>query len=219
MLDGLQFFVQVFRGFQKVGLALCLSFVQCLRRSGRDVLRFVVISSREGAAFPSPFFFGGRSIVSMTSSCLRSHSIWLTVSETWLISSRIRSRVFTDSSMSASDPGDAGIAQDGERLGVGLAFDFQAHGVFPRSHDGTDLGRFGSPVRDRPRVGIAEARFVPDVRVVGRQSSQRNQSRRLIAKVPFHTIHAGATLRFEFSDHLAFRVQNFKLDRILRLRS
>jgi hypothetical protein len=58
--------------------------------------------------FSFSFFLGGRSMVSTTSSCLRSHSIWLMVAETLVMSSLIRSKVFTEELMSASEPGDLG---------------------------------------------------------------------------------------------------------------
>src|ERR1700756_3228412 len=97
-----------------------------------------------------------------------------------------------------------------------MVFDLQAYGVRPRSNDGANFGRFGSPVGNWARIGIAEARFIPDVRIVRGRCPQRDQSGSFIAQVPWHAIHARTSLRFELSDHLTVRVEDLKLDRIFR---
>ena len=161
-------------------------------------------------------------MVLITSICLRSHSIWLTVSETWLMSSRIRSSVFTDSSMSAVGPGRVGIAQDRERLGEGLAVHLQAHRVCAGRDNGSDLGRLGSPVRDRPRrrrresaarPRCADCREPPSAspRLAANRSADPTSTRLMPARALWSSV--------QLADHLALRVEDLELDRILGLRS
>ena len=106
------------------------------------------------------------------------------------MSSRILSSVLTDRSISAADARRMRVAQDRERLGVGLAINLQAHRIRARRRDGSHFAGFGSPVRDGPRVGIAKARLFPDVRIVGCHRAQGNDARRVIAQIPLHAVDA-----------------------------
>ena len=73
------------------------------------------------------------------------------------------------------------VAQNRERLGVGLAIDLHAHRISARSRDRSHLAWFRSPVRNGPGVGIAKTRLIPDVRIVGRHGPQGDDPRRIKA--------------------------------------
>ena len=70
-------------------------------------------------------------------------------------------------------------------------------------------------MRDRPGIGVAETRFVPDMRIIRRGGSQSDQARRFIAKIPLHAIDACTSLGFQLANDFAICVEDFELDWIL----
>ena len=66
-------------------------------------------------------------------------------------------------------------------------------------------------MRDRPRVLSAEAGLLPDMRVLGRRGSHRDEPRRLVPQIPRHAVQAFARRRAQIADDGALRVEHLKL--------
>ena len=108
------------------------------------------------------------------------------------------------------------VLHDGERLGKALSIHGKANSVFPRERHWSDFRLLDSPVQNRPRIAPAETPLFPDVLVFGRSRAQRNQSRRLVSKIPLDAIHSGAREAVDLSNDSSVRIQNFDFRWILR---
>src|SRR5438105_15819070 len=90
--------------------------------------------------------------------------------------------------------------------------------VSSRRNDGPNLRRPCAPMGDGPRISIAEARLVPDVRILRSGGAQSDQTRRLIMKVPGHAVQSGFGMGLDFADGLSIGACDPNLHLFLRRR-
>src|SRR5438128_1832016 len=108
------------------------------------------------------------------------------------------------------------IAQDGKRLRVSLPVRFEMDSVSSRRNDRTDLRGPRAPVGDGARVGVTEARLVPDVRIFRSCGAQSDQTRRLIMQIPGHAVQSGFGVSLDLADGLSVGARNLNLHLFLR---
>src|SRR5919201_6399317 len=71
-------------------------------------------------------------------------------------------------------------------------------------------------MRDRSKLLSAEARLVPDVRILRRRGSQLHVMRLVVSEIPVHTIEAGMTGTMHRPNSAAAGVQNLHGHRTVR---